>query len=190
MPRALRVLHLEDSLRDAELVRVRLEAEGVSCDILVTNGQASFESALAQEPFDLIISDYNLPGYDGITALKQAQATQPDVPVILVSGTVSEEQAVKCLQIGATDYLLKGRLDRLAPAVQRAIEEAETRLTRKRAEVALARERGAEGRHPGLGARLHRHDGCGRTGDRVQRRRGADIRLLPRPRRLDVRSPI
>ena len=138
MTRPLRVLHLEDSPRDAELVRHRLEVEGVPCDIHLANGQASFESALAQESFDLIISDYNLPGYDGITALRQAQATQPDVPVILVSGTVSEEQAVRCLQIGATDYLLKGRLDRLAPAVQRAVQEAETRVIRKRAEAALA----------------------------------------------------
>jgi phosphoserine phosphatase RsbU/P len=117
MTRPLRVLHLEDSPRDAELVRDRLEDDGVSCDIHLATGKASFESALAQESFDLIISDFNLPGYDGITALKQAQAVQPDVPVILVSGTVSEVQAVKCLQIGATDYLLKARLDRLAPAV-------------------------------------------------------------------------
>ena len=138
MTRPLRVLHLEDSPRDAELVRQRLDADGVVCDIHLTNGKASFESALEQESFDLIISDYNLPGYDGISALKQAQVSQPDVPVILVSGTVSEEEAVKCLHVGATDYLLKGRLDRLAPAVQRAIQEAETRLTRKRAEVELA----------------------------------------------------
>src|SRR5450432_2921365 len=138
MARPIRVLHLEDSPRDAELVRHRLEADGVLCDIQVVRGKESFESALSTESFDVIISDYNLPGYDGITALKQAQLTQPDVPVILVSGTVSEEQAVKCLQIGATDYLLKERLDRLAPAVQRAIQEAETRLTRKKAEVALA----------------------------------------------------
>jgi PAS domain S-box-containing protein len=136
--RPIRVLHLEDSPRDAELVRQRLEADGVLCDIQVARGKDSFESALANQPFDLIISDYNLPGYDGITALRQAQVVQPDVPVILVSGTVSEEQAVKCLQIGATDYLLKARLDRLAPAVQRAIQEAETRLTRKRAEGSLA----------------------------------------------------
>ncbi len=135
--RPLRVLHLEDSPRDAELVRHRLEVEGVPCDIHLADGQASFESALAQEPFDLIISDYDLAGYDGITALRQAQAIQPDVPVILVSGTVSEEQAVRCLQIGATDYLLKGRFDRLAPAVQRAVQEAETRVIRKRAEAAL-----------------------------------------------------
>src|ERR1700675_1200970 len=110
MTQPLRVLHLEDSPRDAELVRQRLEVGGVSCAVPAPNGKASFESALAQDSFDLIISDYNLRGYDGLTALKQAQAVQPDVPVILVSGTVSEEQAVKCLQVGATDYLLKDRL--------------------------------------------------------------------------------
>src|SRR5580698_3977484 len=127
MTRPLRVLHLEDSLRDAEMVRHRLDLEGVSCDILLANSKDSFEAALTRESFDLIISDYNLPGYDGVAALKQAQAVQPDVPVILISGTVVEEQAVKCLQIGATDYLLKDRLERLVPAAQRAIEEAETR---------------------------------------------------------------
>jgi len=90
MPRPLRVLHLEDSSRDAELVRQKLAAEGVCCEIRLASGKASFESALGQEPFDLIISDYNLPGYDGIAALKHAQSMQLDVPVILVSGTVSE----------------------------------------------------------------------------------------------------
>ena len=177
MTRPLRVLHLEDSPRDAELIRHQLEVEGVSCDILLVDSKDSFEAALTQEPFDLILSDYNLPGYDGITALKQAQATQPDVPVILISGTVGDEEAVKCLHLGATDYLLKDRLDRLVPAVQRAIQEAETRRTRKRAEAALAQSERAEGRHPGLGARLHRHDGRGRDGDRVQRRRRANLRL-------------
>ena len=108
-----------------------------SCDILLANSRNSFEAALIREPFDLIISDYNLPGYDGMTALKQAQATQPDVPVILISGTVVEEQAVECLHIGATDYLLKDRLDRLVPAVRRALQEAETRRTRQRVETAL-----------------------------------------------------
>src|ERR1700675_24690 len=105
--------------------RHRLDVPDVSYDILLTDSKDSFEAALAREPFDLIISDYNLPGYDGVTALKQAQATQPDVPVILISGTVVEEQAVRCLQIGATDYLLKQRLDRLGPAVRRALPGAE-----------------------------------------------------------------
>jgi PAS domain S-box-containing protein len=137
MPGPLRVLHLEDNPRDAELVRHRLDVGGLSCDILLASSQDSFEAALTREHFDLIISDYNLPGYDGVTALKQAQATQPDVPFILISGTVDEDQAVKCLQIGATDYLLKARLERLVPAVRRAIQEAEARRTRKRAEAAL-----------------------------------------------------
>jgi DNA-binding NtrC family response regulator len=137
MTRPIRVLHLEDSPRDAEMIRHRLDVEDVSCDILVANSKSSFEAALTREPFDLIISDYNLPGYDGVTALKQAQVTQPDVPVILISGTVVEEQAVKCLHIGATDYLLKDRLDRLGPAVRRALQEAETRRARKRVEGAL-----------------------------------------------------
>src|ERR1700674_2633322 len=131
MTRPLRVLHLEDSPRDAEMIRHKLDVEGVSCDILLANSQDSFEAALTRESFDLIISDYNLPGYDGITALKHAQETQPDVPVILISGTVGEEEAVRCLHIGATDYLLKARLDRLVPAVQRALREAETRRTRR-----------------------------------------------------------
>src|SRR6202521_2844948 len=137
MTRQLRVLHLEDSPRDAEMVRHKLDIEGVSCDILLANSKDSYEAALTQESFDLIISDYNLPGYDGVTALKQAQEIQPDVPVILISGTVGEEEAVKVLHFGATDYLLKDRLDRLAPAVRRALQEAETRRTRKHTEHAL-----------------------------------------------------
>jgi two-component system, cell cycle sensor histidine kinase and response regulator CckA len=137
MTRPLRILHLEDSARDAEIIRHRLQEEGVVCDILVTSGKESFEVALAQEGFDVIISDYNLPGYDGLSALKRAQMAQPDVPVILISGTVGEGEAVKCLQFGATDYLLKGSLDRLASAVERAIREAEMRRTRKQAERAL-----------------------------------------------------
>jgi two-component system, cell cycle sensor histidine kinase and response regulator CckA len=134
----LRVLHLEDNPRDAEVVRDRLDAEGFSCDILVVNDKASFEAEMLREPRDLIISDYNLPGYDGVSALKRAQVAWPDVPVILISGTVGEEEAVNCLHIGATDYLLKDRLDRLVPAVQRAIHEAAARRTRKRAEAALS----------------------------------------------------
>jgi len=133
----IRVLHLEDSPRDAEMIRHRLEVADIVCDILLASSKDTFEGALTRESFDLIISDYNLPGYDGLTALKYALLTQPDVPVILISGTVDEEQAVNCLHIGATDYLLKDRLDRLGPAVQRALLDAETRVTRKRADAAL-----------------------------------------------------
>ena len=78
--RPLQVLHLEDSSQDAELVRDRLDGAGVSYNILVVDGRASFEAALAEQSFDLILSDYSVVGYDGVTALKHAQATQPDVP--------------------------------------------------------------------------------------------------------------
>ncbi|MCU1382580.1 MAG: hybrid sensor histidine kinase/response regulator [Acidobacteria bacterium] len=137
MTDSIRVLHLEDSARDAEMIRNRLTADGLSCDIVVVDAKDSFERALRGEPFDLIISDYNLPGYDGIAALKQARVFQPDVPVILISGTVVEEQAVRCLHIGATDYLLKERLDRLVPAVRRALTEADARRARQRVDAAL-----------------------------------------------------
>jgi len=137
-PAPLKVLHLEDSPRDAAMIQHRLEGAGVTCKIILVNTKDSFEAALIRESFDLILSDYTLPDYDGVRALRHAQETQPEVPVILISGTVGEEEAVKCLHIGATDYLLKNRLDRLVPAVQRALQEAETRRTRKRAEAALA----------------------------------------------------
>ena len=88
----IRVLHLEDNPQDAELVHLKLEVEGVACDFVVTNSRNSFEAALAGDNFDLIISDYNLPGYDGITALKRAQETQPDTPVIIISGSLGEEE--------------------------------------------------------------------------------------------------
>jgi diguanylate cyclase (GGDEF)-like protein/PAS domain S-box-containing protein len=135
--RPLRLLHLEDSPRDAELVRHRLQSSGLRCDTVVAESKDSFEAALIGSTFDLILVDYNLPGYDGMRALKLAQRTQPDVPVILISGTVGEEEAVKSLQFGATDYLLKVRLDRLVPAVERALREAETRRKQKRVEAAL-----------------------------------------------------
>jgi PAS domain S-box-containing protein len=131
------VLHLEDSPRDAEIIRHKLEVDGVRCDIVLANSKDSFEAALVQESFDLILSDYNLPDFDGTSAIKRAQEQQPGTPVIVISGSLGEDEAVKCLHIGATDYLLKQRLDRLAPAVQRAIQEAEQRRRRQEAEQAL-----------------------------------------------------
>jgi len=133
----LRVLHLEDSQRDAEVVEHKLEAEGVACDIVRAHDGPSFEAALAREAFDLVFTDYNLPGYDGIAALKQAIERQPDAPVIIISGVIGEDEAVKCLHLGATDYLLKGHLGRLGTAVRRAVGEAEARQKRQHTERAL-----------------------------------------------------
>jgi two-component system cell cycle sensor histidine kinase/response regulator CckA len=133
----IRVLHLEDNPQDAAVVHRKLDLEGLTCDITMADSQDSFETAVAREVFDVIISDYNLPDYDGIAALRLARQKQPDTPVIIISGTLSEEEVVKCLKIGATDYLLKARLDRLVPAVKRALQEADARRTRTRTEQAL-----------------------------------------------------
>src|SRR5256885_5834156 len=124
MKTRLRVLHLEDSPRDAELIRSTLEAGDFECDILLVEDRDSFTRALGQGQFDVILSDYGLVDYDGLAALELAHKTQPDVPFILVSGTLGEEEAVESLKKGATDYILKSRLTRLVPAVRRALEEA------------------------------------------------------------------
>ncbi|HEY8536038.1 MAG TPA: response regulator, partial [Vicinamibacterales bacterium] len=135
--RPIRALHLEDDPRDAELIAHRLELGGLQSDIHRVTTREAFEAALAHEPFDLILCDYNLPGYDGMTAIARAKALQPAVPVIVISGTVGEDEAIRCLHAGATDYVLKSRLDRIGPAVRRAMEEAEERRQRLRAEEAL-----------------------------------------------------
>jgi PAS domain S-box-containing protein len=128
---------LEDNPRDAEIIGHKLAIGGVLCDIALAGSRESFDAALARQPFDLILCDYNLPGYDGLSALTRAREVRPDAPVIIISGTVGEDEAVKCLHAGATDYLLKQHLERLVPAVRRAIEEADERRSRARAEEAL-----------------------------------------------------
>lgn len=137
MPRAIRIIHLEDSPRDAELVQERFRAEGIPCTIVWVAGKEPFESALVRDSFDLILCDYNLPDYDGMSAVAFARAKHPEAPLIVISGTLGDEEAVECLKQGATDYVLKDRLSRLAPAVRRALEEADERRQRRHAEAAL-----------------------------------------------------
>ncbi|MEN9574567.1 MAG: hypothetical protein RL514_2422 [Verrucomicrobiota bacterium] len=137
----MRVLHLEDSPRDAEIIRRKLESGGLGCDVLRVETEAQFVAALAAEVFDLILCDYNLPDYDGLDALTRALEQQPGTPVLLISGTLGEDKAVQCLQLGATDYLLKERLDRLPAAVKRALTEAAERRRHREVEMALERER-------------------------------------------------
>lgn len=134
----LRILHLEDSPQDAEIIKNKIESGGMPCDILRVETEAKFNAALAGEVFDLILCDYNLPDCDGLDALTRALEVQPGTPVLLISGTLGEDKAVQSLQLGATDYLLKQRLDRLPGAVKRALAEAEERRRRQHAEQALA----------------------------------------------------
>jgi len=133
----LRILLLEDSLLDTELIQELLTASGIDYELRRVETRSDFLRALQQDTFDLILSDYSLPSFDGISALKLAQANCPDVPFIFVSATLGEELAIETLKSGATDYVLKQRLERLVPAVQRALRESKERFERYRAESEL-----------------------------------------------------
>ena len=135
----LRILSLEDDPRDAELIRELLEAEDIACEISRVDTEAAFVASLQQGGIDLILGDYTLPQFDGVSALRLASITCPDVPFIFVSGTLGEEVAIDALTVGATDYVLKTRLSRLVPAVHRALREAGERAERKQADEKLRR---------------------------------------------------
>jgi PAS domain S-box-containing protein len=139
MSSRLRVLHVEDVLADAELVQETLATEGISCEITRVQTEADFISALKQSKFDLILADYTLPSFDGLSALKIAQRLCPELPFIFVSGTLGEHVAIESLKIGATDYILKTHLSRLGSSVKRALREARERTELRRSEVALRR---------------------------------------------------
>ena len=135
----MRILYLEDEPKDAKLVKASLEADGIVCDLERADTQEDFLRSLRQGGLELILADYTLPSFDGISALKMAQEVCPEVPFIFVSGTMGEELAIEALKQGATDYVLKTRLARIAPSVRRALREADERSQRKRAEEALRR---------------------------------------------------
>jgi PAS domain S-box-containing protein len=135
----LRILLLEDSLLDAELIHALLNEGGIACEQVHVKTQAEFQTALEQDGFDLILSDYSLPGFDGITALEMAQHYCPDIPFIFVTATMGEEVAIETLKKGATDYVLKQRLERLVPSVRRALRETEYQRACKIAEAELHR---------------------------------------------------
>jgi len=130
----IRILYLEDNEMDVELVESRLEVENVPFKLTHVRTPDQFRKALQEGPYDLVLLDYSVPGFGELAALKQAKAGLPDIPVIIVSGTIGEEIAIETLRMGAVDYILKQRISRLAPAINRAIQEAEERRKRKSAE--------------------------------------------------------
>lgn len=131
----LHFLLLEDSALDAELVQATLLGGGVESELTLVTTRAEFLSALEMDSFDLILSDYSLPDFDGISALELALRICPEIPFIFVSATLGEELAIEALKNGATDYVLKQRLWRLVPSVQRALREARERRHRRQAET-------------------------------------------------------
>ena len=137
MRHPLRIVSVEDDPKDTGLTQGLFDAEGIVCEIARVDTQASLLNLLKQGGVDLILADYSLPSFDGISALKLAIKVCPDVPFIFVSGTLGEEVAIEALKLGATDYVLKTSLSRLVPSVQRALREATQKTERKRAEEAL-----------------------------------------------------
>src|SRR5437764_15421954 len=125
---ALQVVHVEDNLRDVELVAAWLEEDGIRCEIKHVQTAAGFEAALAGGEVNLIISDYTLPTFDGLKALGIARERLPDVPFILFSGSIGEEFAINCLKQGAVDYVLKQRPKRLIAAIRQGLAGAEQRM--------------------------------------------------------------
>lgn len=137
MNQLIHILHLEDDLVDAELIQEKIEAGGLICQIIHVQNREDFDAALRQGGHDIILADFRLPTYDGMSALRLAQEVCPEIPFIFVSGTMGEEAVIEGLTEGATDYVLKQGLSRIVPAVKRALHEAENWRARKRAEEEL-----------------------------------------------------
>jgi two-component system, cell cycle sensor histidine kinase and response regulator CckA len=135
----LTVLHLEDDSDYAELVKGMLAQQGLQARIMLVENLADFTRALEKEKFDLILADYSLPSCTGLQALEAARRQSSDIPFLLVSGAIGEQAAIDSLKNGATDYVLKQWPERLIPAVRRALQLAEERAQRKRAEEELVR---------------------------------------------------
>ncbi len=133
----MHLLHLEDSSQDAELVELMIRREWPACGISRVSSVDEYRTALAGGGFDLILSDYTLPGFDGLLALELARTLSPATPFIFISGTIGEERAVEALKRGATDYVIKDRPSRLIPAIRQAFALLEEAQRRRRTEEAL-----------------------------------------------------
>ncbi|MHB1038040.1 MAG: hybrid sensor histidine kinase/response regulator [Pirellulales bacterium] len=137
MTKPLRVLLIEDSEGDATLLEMHLKYADYEPAVKRVETAAEVRAALAEQDWDIVISDYRLPNLDGLAALKLVQEDGRDIPFILMSGVAGEELAVAALKAGAQDYLLKDHLWRLPPAIERELREAQSRRQRRLAEEAL-----------------------------------------------------
>jgi len=138
--KTLRILYLEDSPLDVELVRELLAREYFACELTWVNSREAYLSALRDGwNYDLLLVDFSLPDIGGEEALELARERLPHIPFIYLSGSLGEERAVECLRQGATDYVLKTNLSRLAPVARRALIEAGQATARRAAEASHGR---------------------------------------------------
>src|SRR2546421_10685744 len=135
--RMLRALIVEDSEDDLELLLLHLKESGYHVKHTLVQGRDEFRAALRNGDFDAVLSDYNLPGWSGLDAIRELQKAGRDIPFLLITGTLGEEAAVECIKQGATDYILKDRLSRLPGALSRALAEKALRDQNAKTQDAL-----------------------------------------------------
>ncbi len=137
MEKEIKLLHLEDDPVDVELINLTLQSAGLQFKTTWVKDEKGFLKEIKKDCYDLVLADYRIPGFDGIAALKITHNLKPELPFIFVSGTLGEDTAIECLTQGATDYVLKTKLARLIPAINRAITEAENAREKRQVEIAL-----------------------------------------------------
>ena len=135
----IKILHLEDNEKDAELIKLMLNQGNIHAEILHVKDKESYLRQIEQNDYDLILSDYSIPQFDGLNALLAARGKNKNIPFIYCSGTIGEDRAVQCLKHGAMDYVLKSRLENLVPAVNRALRLISEIKEKERAEEELSK---------------------------------------------------
>lgn len=137
MEKELKIIMVEDSVDDAELIQYELKRCGFKFNAIVVTDSQHFLKGLVEFNPDIILSDFSMPTFDGLSALKLANEKAPYIPFLFVSGTIGEERAIDALKKGATDYILKDHLSSLGPKIKRALKETEERLEKLQAEKRL-----------------------------------------------------
>ena len=137
MESVLKILMVEDLSSDAELIKYQIRKNGIQFTNVVVDNREDYLRALTDFCPDIILSDYSLPSFSGMLALKIREELAPSVPFILVTGSINEETAVEVMKAGADDYIIKEHIVRLGPAILQAIERKETLRLKKAAEKQL-----------------------------------------------------
>ncbi|HXE96341.1 MAG TPA: ATP-binding protein [Dongiaceae bacterium] len=141
-PQRLRLLLVEDVEDDAQLLMMQLREGWIEPDFVRVESAAELKAALENGPWDVVFADYSLPSFTGLDAMRIMQESGLDLPFILVSGVIGEEQAVEAMKAGAHDFILKGQYARLLPALKRALSDAALRHERRQTAEELSRYRG------------------------------------------------
>ena len=127
----LHILLLEDVDDDAELIVETIARAGIAAVVKHVRSEFTFLNALQQQRFDIVLVDFALPRFDGISAVRASRLSHPDVPVILISGVIGEDLAAETRTIGVSDFVLKDRLDRLGPAIERCLPQSQASRHRR-----------------------------------------------------------